>query len=106
MNERIPVSSQLFDRARKLCREMHNLTGYDPAEETRKRWVATGRAMVAFRLLMEGWTEHAVGNALGVDHSTINHYRKKVPGWLATPGYKQEQEIWTEFLTKDSNGGE
>lgn len=105
MNERIPVSSQLFDRARQLCREMRELTGYDPAEESRRRWVATGRAMVAFRLLMEGGTEHAVGNALGVDHSTINHYRKKVPGWLETPGYEQEQEIWTEFIN-NSNGGE
>lgn len=105
MNERIPVSSQLFDRARQLCREMRELTGYDPAEESRRRWVATGRAMVAFRLLMEGWTEHAVGNALGVDHSTINHYRKKVPGWLETHGYEQEQEIWTKFIN-NSNGGE
>ena len=83
--------------ARHYCATMREVSGYDPAEETRRRPVVTARTFVAYRLMMEGFTEHAVGSVLGWDHSTVNFYRRKAAEMLHSPGYDAERELWTKF---------
>ena len=82
-----------------LVDAMETVSGYDPVEESRKRIVVSCRMMVAYALLLEGWTEHDVGIALGWDHSTIHHYRNRFMEMLTTPGYDAEMEIWRKFKT-------
>ena len=69
----------------------------NPMEESRRRPVVTARCLLAYRLLLEGFTEHAVGAVLGWDHATINHYRRKAATMLSAPGYDAERELWHKF---------
>ena len=100
MNRQIYISKGLCTRAKKLCRIMQETCGADPTEEKRQRAIVTARTMVAYQLLEEGFTEHAVGAVLGWDHSTINYYRDKMEKMLTAPGYDAEREIWKTFQKK------
>lgn len=53
--------------------------------------------MVACALLDEGYGEHAVGIILGVDHSTVHHYRDRMDTIKTAPGYDLERKIWARF---------
>lgn len=97
MNREEYISYWKRERADHLVDTMKELTGINPVEESRKRSVVSCRTMVANVLLLEGWTEHQIGAALGWDHSTINHYRKKFEAMMTTPGYDAEKEIWRKF---------
>lgn len=80
-----------------LCRVMREVSGCDPAEESRRRPVVTARTFVAYRLMQQGFTEHAIGAVMGWDHSTVNHYRRKASFMLTAPGYDAERELWNKF---------
>lgn len=97
MNREEYIDSNKRDRVSHLVETMEAVSGYNPVDESRRRIVVNCRAMVAYVLLLEGWTEHQVGQALGWDHSTIHHYRKKFVAMMTTPGYKAEREIWGKF---------
>lgn len=97
MNTPALIPYTLRVRANNYCVRMAEIIGYDPSAESRLRPVVTARAMVCYRLLLEGFTEHAIGATLGWDHSTINHYRKKMADILHLPGYGQERDIWKTF---------
>lgn len=87
----------LRETAAHYCQQMREVSGYDPTEETRRRPVVVARTFVAYRLLLEGFTEHAVGAVLGWDHATINRYRRMADDMLNIPGYPAERELWDKF---------
>ena len=97
MNKPDLIPYILRSKANVYCRAMAAAADLDPMEESRRRPVVTARAFIAYRLLMEGFTEHAVGAVLGWDHSTINHYRQRAAAMLSAPGYTAERELWTRF---------
>ena len=97
MNKPVLIPYILRSKANVYCRAMEHLVGVNPVQESRRRPVVTARAFIAYRLLMEGFTEHAVGAVLGWDHSTINHYRQRAATMLSAPGYTAERELWTRF---------
>ena len=97
MNKPAPIPYTLRVRANNYCARMAEIIGYDPSAESRLRPVVTARAMVCYRLLLEGFTEHAIGATLGWDHSTIHHYRRKMEAILHSPGFSQERELWYKF---------
>lgn len=90
----------LRSRANRYCAVIRRLSGFDPSEESRRRPVVTARAFVAYRLALEGFTEHAVGAVLGWDHATIHYYCRRADTMLHTPGYEAEQTLWTQFNDK------
>ena len=73
------------------------LSGVDCADKTRKRDVVSVRAMISRVLLAEGYTEFQVGEALGKNRATINHYKGKMRVFLSSPGYEAERELWLKF---------
>lgn len=77
---------------------MYRLTGTNPVAELRVRRVVTARVLVAYALMNDGYSEHEIGCVLGWDHSTINHYRKKMKTFMEAPGYDAERELWEEFM--------
>lgn len=100
MNSPSLIPYTLRVRANRYCRAMERAIGVDPVKESRKREVVTARTFVAYRLLLEGFTEHAIGAVLGWDHSTINFYRRRAVTMLNAPGYDTEREIWKLFNEK------
>ena len=97
MNNLVFIPPLLRERAEKYCDIMQKIAGVDPLEDTRHRPVVIARTMVANALLQDGYTLHAVGTILGVDHATVNHYRKRFQDIESTPGYEAEREIWNRF---------
>ena len=61
-----------------------------------------GKAMVAYRLLQEGFSLSAVSRMLcRKDHSTIIRYRQKMEDALAVPSaYRNIIEIWNNFKAR------
>ena len=99
MNDHCIIPQVLRDRTHYLCDKMLEISGHDPGEDTRRRPAVTARVFVTQVLLLEGWSEHQIGNVLGWDHSTINHYRKKFRTFMEAPGYAAERKLWNKFKT-------
>ncbi len=95
--ETMLVTERLLNRADELCSVMESIAGVDVRKETNRRVYVTARVMVAYALLGEGCTENVVGQMLGKNHSTINHYRNKMATFLEAPGYDAERELWGKF---------
>ena len=69
------------------------LDGYDPS--SRRVQFCTVRFAVALKLLEEGWSEYAIGSAMGRDHSAVNHMKKRMRDMLSLPGmYPEAAEVW------------
>lgn len=97
MNGMVLLPPRLRERAGRLCAVMKDMIGVDATEGTRKRPVVIARMIVACALLEEGYTETAVGTVLGWDHSTINHYRRRMKEMLTAPGYDAERGLRERF---------
>lgn len=97
MNYECPIPAILRYRSKYLCEKMSDLSGIDPAEESRRRPAVTARVFVVRVLMLEGWSINQIGNVLGWDHSTIVHYRKKFFTFMEAPGYDAERELWEQF---------
>ena len=97
MNEKILMPPQLPERAESLRSTMLELSGADAMENSRFRPVVIARALVSYALLLDGYSETAVGTVLGKDHSTINHYRDVMNKILHSPGYEAERHLWYQF---------
>ena len=56
------------------------------------------RTMVAYQMILEGYTCSEVGRQLMKDHSTITHLKKKMMDALSVPmAYQDIIPIWNEF---------
>lgn len=97
MNEGQLISYALRTRCNLYCTQARKLTGGDPSEKSRRWVVVYSRMMVAYRLLLEGWSQTRIGALLGVDHATASHYRRRMADILSSPGYGPEQELWKQF---------
>ena len=97
MNNNAFIPPELRYKAKRFCDIMLEISGADPSQERKFRPVVMARVMVAYALLLDGYTENAIGNVLGWDHSTINHYRGKMNDILSSPGYEAERELWEKF---------
>lgn len=100
MNTSILLPPLLRETAERYCHLMLRISGADPLEESRVRPVVVARAMVAQALLNDGFTGMSVAVILGVDHSSINHYKKIMDAILHSPGYDAERDIWRRFSRK------
>ena len=97
MNKDCLIPYILRSKSAYYCDTMERVSGVNPAEESRRRAVVTARVFTAYRLLLEGFTETAVGCVLGWDHSTVHHYRRRAAAMLSAPGYDAERELWNQF---------
>ena len=80
------------------------LEGYDPS--SRRAQFCTARFAVALKLSQEGWSENAIGRAMGRDRASVNHMKRRMKDMLSLPGmYPEAAEIW-RTLDGNGNGGE
>jgi DNA-binding NarL/FixJ family response regulator len=66
--------------------------------ESREAGNALIRAIVAYRLVKEGYHYSEIGKAMGRNHSTISHYVRKVENMLSVPvSYRREICLFKEI---------
>lgn len=97
MNKPTIIPYILRKTAAYYCDKMREVSGVNPTDESHRRPVVVARTFVAYRLLRQGFSEHAVGAVLGWDHATINRYRRRGYEMLNIPGYDAERELWDKF---------
>lgn len=77
------------------------LIGKDILTETRERDVVFGRRMVAYAMREEGFSLHAIGRRLKLDHSTICALVKGMQDIIEYAYIaKDDFKMWNEFKSK------
>lgn len=99
------VSPQLREKTKRYCEAMQEIAGVNPLEKRRFRPIVMTRTMVANALLSDGYSQHAVGTVLGIDHAVVNHYKNRMWDILEAPGYEAERVIWSAFSKKIKEEG-
>lgn len=83
--------------AERYVRVMTDIVGQDILK-TRRLLPVWARNMVAYQMRQEGYPVVAVGDCLGLNHSTITHCAGRVRDMLSHPRlYTQEIRIWNRF---------
>lgn len=84
--------------AERYVKVMNDIVGQDILVKTRSSLLVWARNMVAFQLRRENYTVSAVGDCLGLDHSTVTHCNRRVREMLSHPRfYPRETRIWQKF---------
>lgn len=95
---------QIPHRAEDLLAVLCGLTGRRMNLRSRDSEVVWAKAMVAYRMMEEGYTLAEIGRQLGKDHSTVIHYRHKMQDALSLPqAYQDILPLWYEFKTRIEN---
>lgn len=77
---------------------MHDITGVDCTERTRRPDVVWARNIVAWQMTEDGFTTTSIGRRLGLDHSSICYCRDAVKMMLEDPRfYKRELAVFRKF---------
>lgn len=105
MNTPTFISETLKEKLSTYCKRMEEITSYNPMKRDRHRVYVTIRAMVAYKLLQDGFMETHVGVAMDLEHSTIHYYRNKVQAYLSLKMYEAEQMIWNKFIHYEQEEG-
>lgn len=67
----------------------------------------TVRSSVVLKLSEEGWSEAAIGRALGKNHATVHHMKVRMRDMLSLPGqYPEAAEIWRTLNGKSDGTDE
>lgn len=86
------------DRASVLLRYMERILGREVSIFGRKPDDVWARTMVAYEMLLEGYSTGETGKQLFRDHSTIIHLKRKMEDALSVPmAYRDIIQIWEEF---------
>lgn len=89
---------RVLDMADRYVGLMKDIAGEDVMERTRRRHVVLCRMIVAYRLMQDGVTISDIGRVLGVDHSTVHHYREQMTNMLGMAYvYRYEAKLWEAF---------
>lgn len=81
-------------RARVMMEAMGEATGRPVEPKMRNTFNSWARAIVAYTLATEGFSETAIGHALNRDHSTVNHMKKNVSQALSYPAMYPDVVDW------------
>lgn len=73
-----PEVTSAEQRIRALATVLNGLTGKDVLEKTRRAEIVEARMVLCYVCRMEGFSQHAIGEVLGLDHSTIHYLEKKM----------------------------
>lgn len=84
--------------ADRYVRAMSEIVGQDILMRTRSSLLVWARNMVAYQMRLEGYSVTAVGDRLGLNHSTVTHCKSRVEEMLSHPMfYPRETRIWQKF---------
>jgi predicted AAA+ superfamily ATPase len=98
MNRKILIADSRRRIKEELCDKMLEISGFDPRELTRRRPVVMARVIVCYVLTSRHrFTEDEVAILFGIDHATVNHYKKRMEDIFLLPGYEAEDELWDKF---------
>lgn len=77
---------------------MSEIIGMDFLTRSRRQDLVWARNMVVYQLRLDGLSLKQIGQAVGVDHSTVVHCVHQVERMLERPSmYEKESEIWQKF---------
>lgn len=98
LQESLVDKKEIDSRFLLMKKTADKLIGKDILTETRERDVVFGRRMVAYAMREEGFSLHAIGKRLNLDHSTICALVKGMQdvieySYLA----KEEFYLWNQF---------
>lgn len=98
MNRQVLIADAKRIEKEILCGKMLEISGFDPMERTRRRPVVVARVIVCYVLTsLRRFTEDEVAILFGIDHATVNHYKKRMEDIFSLPGYEAECELWEKF---------
>lgn len=84
--------------ADRYVKAMSEIVGQDILMKTRSSLLVWARNMVAYQMRLEGYSVTAVGDRLGLNHSTVTHCKSRVEEMLSHPMfYPRETRIWQKF---------
>lgn len=84
--------------AKRYVETMSSIVGRNIIAKDRSMLSVWARNMVAYQMRREGYPVTAVGDCLGLNHSTVTHCALRVRQMLEMPRmYMREARIWTEF---------
>ena len=81
----IRKSDPVRERADEMFKVMTISTGHPVEPRMRDSFNVWARSIIAFHLAAEGFTETAIGRALGRDHSSVNVMKKRVTQAISMP---------------------
>lgn len=86
---------------KKYKAQMESIVGYVIPDAGRVRPMVYYRAMIVYKMALEGHTEIAMAKCTNTDHATI-HYRKEMIADLLhfAHMYPEEVAVWNEFNKK------
>ena len=92
------------NRGQILMGMMEEIQGEPVPDKSRKpRWVWC-RRMVAYQLLLEGYSLHETGRMIGKDHATVVQMRHRMQDAFCYPyAYRDILELWKNFQKKIDN---
>ena len=95
-----PSAGERFARARKA---MEDATGEPLSLKVRDSRMSWRRAVIAYTMAAEGFTETEIGDQMERDHSTVHNMKTRVADALQYPGmYADVIEILEKFRAYDS----
>lgn len=97
MNDPVLITDAMRTRAADLVEIARQVFGASPLPPSRRRPAVLARMAVCDQLLVEGWSEHQAGTAIGIDHSSVHHYRARIRDVQTLPGYDAERELLARF---------
>lgn len=106
MNDPVLITDAMRARAAVLVGIACLVFGASPLPPSRRRPAVLARMAVCDQLLKEGWSENQAGTAIGIDHSSVNHYRARMRDVKALPGYDAERELLARFRDITKGGAE
>lgn len=90
--------SKTMLRASVLLGVIGRIYGQKVSLHNREAWCVWAKAMVAYRMLQEGYTHGEIGRQLEKDHSTVAHYKRKMEDALSLPhAYQDIIPVWNKF---------
>lgn len=85
-----------YERIKKIVLDMMGIKDYDP--RCRKNQFVVARILMANALLLKGYNQIEIGEAIGVNHAGIWYYREKLWGMLEFPNmYPMEVGLWNKL---------
>jgi len=80
---------------------MNSIAGVDIHEDSRRRDVVWCRNMVAYQMVLDGFTQELIASCIGRDRCTVVHCVKSMETMLDSPHqFWRENEIWNKFRDK------
>lgn len=98
---RVYPDTRARDIGKKYIALMHEISGTDPLESTRKKLAVWARNIIAYQLSLDGYVQEEIATVIRRDRNTVPHCIKSMEFALNCPRqYPIEIMMWNQFREK------